>query len=497
MVPETGTCAFPGESVRRNTFTIIVASVCVLVGVTLLGFVWPRILVPSIVGAVTAGGMFLGFKRLRLFLCLMIVYFFVSGFIKKIFSEYPIVFFLRDILLAFLYLLWFVKYPLRTGVRGRYDKFVLAAVAGFALYTLAVTLIPFTDELFVFRVGGARWWLAFIPLFLVGEDVLDTARRFDLFCRIFLVLAGATAAYGIVQYVVGFEHLYALSDNFRGDVEWGTWYGVDAPRNLRVRVFSTFDFATTFAAMLRAACIIAAAYLARAEKTRHLVGFAVLLGTCFSALLLTGTRAAYVPLIVGLATYAALEPRRKKLAGAAVALAVGFVVVMALSSNVYLYRITLLATDYRYTVGRVFWDWEKALSLVRDFPFGLGISTSAKTGKYIDSVMMTAGWQPTYRFIEQGFGQALVSLGWPGLALFAAMFATVLVRVGRAIRGAGGETKWLARLVFVLCFAELFPLFTHASLNFGLGPVIFWLLSGSAIAICGRRPKREVRRFSE
>jgi hypothetical protein len=495
--PETVVNALPSESLRPKGLAIIVAFGCILAGVVLLGLIWPRILVPSIVGSVAAGGTFLGFKRPRLFLCFVVAYFFCCGLLKKTFSEYVIVFFLRDILLAFLYLVWFFKYPLGKDVRGRYDKFVLAAVAGFILYTLAVTFIPFTDEPFVYRLGGARWWLAFIPLFFVGADALDTPRRFDLLCRVFLGLAAVTAAYGIAQYAFGFEHLYGLSRDFQANVEWGIWYGVDAPLDLRTRVFSTFDLATTFAAMLRVACITAVAYFLRAKKVASSVAVAVLLVVCFGALLLTGTRAAYAPLFIGLATYAVLEPRRRKMAAVAVALAVGFALVMMLSSNVYLYRVMLLFTDYHYTVGRILWDWEKAVSLVRDFPFGLGISTSAKTGKYIDPVMIAAGWEPTYRFIEHGFGQALVSLGWPGLALFAAMFATVLVRVGRLIRVAPESSQWIARLVFVLCFSELFPLFTHASLNFGLGPVMFWLLSGSAIAICGRRSTREARRFSE
>jgi hypothetical protein len=364
------------------------------------------------------------------------------------------------------------------------------------VYTLAVTLIPFTDEPFIFRLGGARWWLAFVPLFFVGADALDTPRRFDRFCGFFLVLAGVTGLYGVFQYWLGFEHLYPLSDDFRANVEWGTWYGVDAPAELRRRVFSTFDLATTFATMLRLACLLAVAYFAHARKNSAKLIVAVLLAVCFTALLLTGTRAAYAPFLVGLITYAVLEPRRRKIIPLVAALAVGFALVMVLSSDVYVYRITLLATDYKYTAGRVIWDWRKALSLVREFPFGLGISTSAKTGKYIDPVLVEAGWKPTYRFIEHGFGQVLVSLGWPGLALFTVMLATVLARLGGAMRRAAGDATWYARLAFVVCFSELFPLFTHASLNFGVGPVIFWLLSGSAISLGGRNLGREVKPLS-
>ncbi len=486
MVPETGVYALPSKSVRPKVYTVIVASVCVLAGVTLLGFVWPWMLIPSVVVAVAAAGSFLAFKHHRLFLCWVVAYFFFCGLIKKTFSEHIIVFFLRDILLASLYFAWFAKYPLKRGVRGRYDKFVLAAILAFVCYTLAVTLIPFTDELFIFRLGGARWWLAFLPLFLVGADVLDTPRRFDLFCRVFLVLAGVTAAYGIVQYIVGFEHLYGLSENFRADAEWGTWYGVDAPRNLRARVFSTFDLATTFAAMLRVACLLTVAYFVRAKKVASSAVLLVLLALCFSALLLTGTRAAYVPFVVGLVTYAILEPRRKKLVPLTASLAVGFGLVMVVSSSVYFYRITLLATEYQYTFNRILWDWEKALRLVRDFPLGLGVSTSAKGSKFVDPAFVSAGWQPTYRFIEHGFGQALVSLGWLGMISFAAMVAAVVGRLGVRLR-TDRAVEWRLVIVFAICFSEIFPLLTHATLNFGVGPVTFWLLSGAVTSMFVRR----------
>ena len=107
--PGTVSYALPSEPLRPKAFTIIVAFVCVLAAVVLLGLLWPRILVPSVAGAVAAGGTFLGFKRPRLFLCFVVAYFFFSGLLKKTFSEYVVVFFLRDILLGFLYLVWFAK----------------------------------------------------------------------------------------------------------------------------------------------------------------------------------------------------------------------------------------------------------------------------------------------------------------------------------------------------------------------------------------------------
>jgi hypothetical protein len=468
--------------------SLIAMVACAAAGAAVLGFIWPSLWIPAAISVLAAGAIFAAFKNYQFFVCMVIAYFFFNGFLKKVFSDHIVVFFVRDILLACLYFGWFVKYPLKRGVRGRYDKFAVGTLIAFVFYTLAVTLIPFTNEPLIFRLGGVRWWLAFVPLFFVGADALDTPRRFDRFCWLFMVLAAVTATYGVIQYAIGFDHLYGLSSNFRASANWGTWTGADAPLNLRTRVFSTFDLATTFAAMLRVACILGVAYFVNSRKRMTSVFLGVVIGVCFSALLLTGTRAAYVPLAAGLLVYALIEPRRKRLLLPVVALAGGFSLVMVLSETAYLYRITLVVTDYQYTIGRVLWDWEKALYLVRDYPLGLGISTSAKTGEFIDPVLASAGWEPTYRFIEHGFGQALVSLGWPGLAFFAVMVTTVLTRLGVTVREAPDDTRWRSVLVFVLCFSELLPLFTHASLNFGMGPVMFWLLSGSILAMHGRRP---------
>ncbi len=150
---------------------------------------------------------------------------------------------------------------------------------------------------------------------------------------------------------------------------------------------------------------------------------------------------------------------------------------LVLSRSVYLYRMLLVATDYEYTFSRLAWDWEKALALVRDHPFGLGISTSAKIGRAFGE----GGYGPTFRFIENGYGQALVSLGWPGLAAFVAMLAAVAFRLKRAAC-ADREANWRAGLCFAFCFSQFFPLLTHMTLYTGVWPAMYWLMAGAGTA---------------
>lgn len=460
---------------------LVLAAAAILAWAFTAGFGWAR---PAVLGALAAAAAFLAASRPRLYLYGVVSFLFVYGMVKGIYYQSVSVYFVQDIILGVLYLAWFIRYPLRRGWRGRYDKLATGVIGMFVGYSLLLTVSPFTNEPLILRLGGARWWLEFIPLFFVGADLLDTTGHFDRLCRLFVGAATVTGVYGIFQYVWGFEHLYPLSDRFREHAAWGIWTGdnIFAEANLRIRVFSTFDLATTFANMLRVAVLLAAGYAIHARKFVAGLAWVSALAVCFAALLLTGTRAAYAPLVIALAVYVVVEPRRKRMLPVLAALVVGFGAVMAMSARVYLYRVLLLVSDFNYTVARITWDWERAYDLVRDLPFGLGISTSAKTSAVIEDSIVAGGGGPTYRFIEHGFGQALVSLGWPGLALFAATFGVVAGRVAWRARRGRGE-YWRTTLVFVLCVAELFPLLTHATLNFGLSPVIFWLTTGAVLAL--------------
>jgi len=452
------------------------AAFLLLAGALALAVAWPSFSRTPAALFICAAGVLWAATRLDQFMMFFVAFLFVEGFLKGVYPE-PITFFLRDIFLGLIYLIWFIKYPVRRGFRGRYDRVISAAILAFVAYTLAVTLIPFSGESFFHRLGGARFWLANVPLFFVGADLFSDGRRFNRFVAVYLGAAAATAVYGIVQYFIGFEHLVRVSEYYEFTAGWSHWWGMETADSLRARVFSTFDLPPSFAAAMLVGCLFAVGYAVHKKRPTYKILFLILFSLCFSALTLTGTRAVYAPFLIAFAVYFILERKRTAVAAVLVIIALSVAFVYVVSQGVYVHRLTLLGTDYQYTLWRITTDFDKALWLVRDRPFGLGIATSAKLGR----VFTESGTESTFRFIENGYGQSLVSLGWPGFALFTAMLLAVPLRTGwRAFRRSPGA--WRTTLVFAFCFSMLFPMLTGMTLYAGLWPVIYWLAAGAVMA---------------
>jgi O-antigen ligase len=454
---------------------------CACAGAASLGVVWPAVRYPLILGSLGVVGLFLAANRLYVFLMAFVVFMFFEGIIKNAYP-YALTFFMRDIFLTVIYLVWFVKYPLRRGFGGRYDKPISLAIGGFVFYTLIVTIVPFSDDPLLYRLGGARWWLANVPLFFVGADVINSRARFDRTCYVFLSVAAVTGIYGITQYWVGFDHLYSISPHYKSVAAFGQWYWIEVDQALRRRVFSTFSVPVDLAAAMHAAIVIAVAYVTNIKKSAYKVVLVGLLVLFFAALAFTGCRTTYVPVVFSIAVYALWFQRKKELAAALLGLVAGFVVVLLMSRGVYLYRLMLVVTNYQYTIARISGDWFKAVDLAQGHPLGLGITTSAKLGR----IFAGEGGASGFRFIENGYGAALVSLGWPGLVLFITMLLVIPLRLLSFARS-NLARNWRTLFVFAFCLSMLLPMLTGMPLYTGLGPVCYWLLAGAASSYSVRR----------
>jgi hypothetical protein len=456
---------------------LVMAITCIAAATASLAVVWPSLSYPLILGALGLGGLLLATRHLYVFLTVFVVFMFFEGMIKNAYP-YSLTFFLRDIFLTAIYLVWFVKYPLQRGFHGRYDKPISIAIGAFVFYTLVIAIIPFTDEPLLYRLGGARWWLANIPLFFVGADVINSRAKFDRLCYVFLGVAAATGLYAVIQYWVGFDHLYAISSHYKNIAAFGQWYGIAVDQALRRRVFSTFSMPSGLAAAMHAAILIGVAYSASARKPVYktaLIGSLVLF---FAALAFTGCRSTYVPVVFGIVIYAVWYQQRRQLAVMVLGLIAGLAAVLLMSRGAYLYRLTLVVTDYQYTLARISWDWLRAVDLVQGHPLGLGITTSAKVGR----IFVGEGWDSGFRLIENGYGNALVSLGWPGLLLFVMLLSVVSLRLlGLARLNLAGN--WRTLFVFAFCVSIFLPMLTGMPLYTGVRPVFYWLLAGAAASI--------------
>jgi hypothetical protein len=459
---------------------LVAALLCIVGAAAVAGAMYPGARVPLALGAVGVAGFWGATRRLDAFVFLFATFLFVEGFLKNAYP-YPLTFFLRDIMLGALYLAWFFQYPARYGFRGRYDGPAAAAVVGFGFYVVVLTVVPFSAEPLLYRLGGARWWLAYLPLFFVGADCLGRRDRFDRLWLVIVVVGVGAAAYGIVQYLVGFDHLFKVSPYFERAVNFSQFYGVDAPQALRRRVFGTFSMPGNFAAALFVAGLGAIAYgtFAARKKTAALffAGAAVIL----VALALTGCRTSYIPLIIAAVIFAVAARRRKVLPTVMALVVVAVIAVAYVSQGVYLYRLNLVF-DWHYTWDRVYNPWASAAAVAAEHPFGLGIGSSAKVG----GIFVEEGWRSGFILVESGFGQALTTFGWPGLILFTALLVVIPARLAAMARGRGRE-RWRAATVFAFCAATLFPMMVDMVLYHGVWPAAYWLSAGAATAVFGRR----------
>jgi hypothetical protein len=467
--------SYPTHGINRR-FTFFAAAILPLIAGTLflLLSVRPGFSAgPPVIIAASVIGLIWAIKRLDQFVLFFTVFLFVEGMIKAVYP-YQVTFFLRDIFLGLIYVIWFAKFPLTRGFTGRYDKYVSTAILIFTAYTLTVTIIPFTNETFFHRLGGARFWLAFIPLFFVGSDLFRDEKQFARFVAVYLAASVVTAVYGIVQYVIGFDHLMLLSDQYDTIAAWSHWYDYPSVEYLQRRVFSTFDLPPFFSRAMQVGCLLAVVYAFRSDKAYRktlLLGVFVL---CLIALILTGTREAYAPLVIALVIYLVFEKNKKQVTAVAILAAASVGIVLIISNGVYAQRLLLLITDFQYTLWRISTDFEKALSLVRNDPFGLGIATSAK----LNRLFIGEGYASTYRFIENGYGQSLVSLGWVGFVLFSAVLLVTPIRTGwLSYQGSFHDRRLL--LVFAFCTSQLFPMLSHMTLYTGLWPLTYWLAAGA------------------
>lgn len=437
-------------------------------------FAWPNLAPFMVLVVVGSVGLMFAFRHLYSFIKLFIGYAFVEGLIKNTFPH-PITFLLRDVFLVIIYVVWFLRFFVTSGRKRRYDAVLAFTVGGFIFYVVLVALAPFTDEEVLFRLGGARWWLAVIPLFFVAGDVFKTGRRFDGFIRFMIVTGVLVGAYGIFQYVFGFGHLLALSPAFANIVSFSHWHGLDADPELRRRVFATFSMPAGFAAAMHVAALAAIAYAFRCPRLRDRLLLAVSACVCGTALFLSGTRSAFVPFLASVVILLAGSGRRGAALIAVTVMVAAAFLTHRLSSGAYVFRFTDFIRDYGNTFARVAEPWRAAVALTAGKPFGLGISTSAKMGW----VFVGEGLGPTFKFIENGYGQALVSLGWPGLVLVVLFLILIPLRIWRAYKAGRG---FRALLAFAFCAVAPLPMLLGMSLYTGFWPIAYWVFAGAATA---------------
>lgn len=339
----------------------------------------------------------------------LLVVCFTDGLAKGI-SPGPLSLLAKDFLLIIGLLRW-----VWVGLNSeRWESVRLPLVLPAFLFIIYCVAEMFNTETanFLVALAGFRSWVIWIPLFVVSYEYLTTRRHIERLLTAIMVLALATGIYGIVQYDIGFGHLYRLSSgfDFYRRFSWGT--GVRATSTLVHP--GTFGDAMSLTAIL---CVGAVAYMRGKWWLKALfVGAAAV---CIVGLATSGARAPLLGLVVGGLALLVLV-RRPQLMLAVVVIAIGAVTILNnFAGGAFEARYNPRMVNYLIAIHRAAGPFVAGLNSAIQHPLGVGVATGIGVGRgreLVEQPLLVTG--TAGGMVESEYGRALRELGFPGAILF-------------------------------------------------------------------------------
>jgi hypothetical protein len=331
-----------------------------------------------------------------------------------------------------------------------------------------------TTRSVLIALAGVRSWIGWIPIFLVAYDDLHPRRDGLRLMITFVVAAALAGLYGIVQQQIGYDHLLAISHNFRYVYRLGIEEGV-------YRSISTLPhpgiFGHFMATMLPMAialsmapflppwarwlCLVSAAFIAggAVSSGARLAAAAALSTLALMIIVARQARGLILGVVlVGIIGYAGL-----RLAAPEAAERMG-----------YLFNTKLTLARMRTPLQR---GWNAAV----EHPLGLGVATGVAVGRawqFLSGSQETVIAREARGMVEGDYGRAFREMGILGGLLLLCLVAHVVSSGLKALN----DTKPLswryysAGLIAILLSEALALLVGPA---FYLMPVaaLFWIAS--------------------
>ncbi|MCX7752083.1 MAG: O-antigen ligase family protein [Blastocatellia bacterium] len=338
----------------------------------------------------------------------------------------PASYFLFDILFALALFFWATT-RVRRG-RGLLPatpvtKILLIFFALCAMYALFPG-IPLPIGLAAFR-----GWCFFSLAYLLGYDITRSGRHVRAYLLIVILLSVLAGLYGIYQYVAGIESAIPDDELAAERHRFATY--VTPTGEVEFRIFSTFVSAGAFGSMMAYASALALILSLDREITPS-VRFFLRLGIVpmMTSLVLTGTRAALVMVLIGLVLLWWHRRSVRVYLVAMVLLSLGMRVGIDLTEGRAAERFASLA-DVGLILGRVSNPLHAGFQALLDAPWGHGLG---RTGHGVPFFM--GRWYPTFHpiFADGDFGRILVEMGVIGLVMLALLLGTALRSAWRALQ---------------------------------------------------------------
>jgi hypothetical protein len=418
---------------------------------------------------------------------------------RKYLGNNMAVFFAKDVLVAIVYLSFYIAVRRKKTVKIVRPPFFVAVML-LVWFGIMQIFNPASSTI-VYGLLGVKLFFWYMPLYFVGYALFNSEVDLRRFFRLNALLALIIAALGVAQSIIGPSFLNPArpADDIR---ELSTLYRVSPITGLiSYRAPSVFVSAGRYTNYLLIAWVLILAFtgylLLRHRRGRNIAFIS--LAVVYAAVLLSGSRGLFLwtageALFITVAFIWGAPWRQREVIRVfrtvqRAALAIGLAIVAlffvfpdALFARLAIYSETLTPGSSASELQSRTWDYP-----LRNFlgafnydrwPYGFGIGTSSLGVQYVARIFHGA---PMGIGVESGFGALVVEMGIGGLILWLVMSIAILVSAWKVVKKLKGSPWFpIAFPIFFYAFVLLLPM-TFTSMVAYEDFVInayFWMLLG-------------------
>lgn len=328
-------------------------------------------------------------------------------------------------------------------------------ILGWTVYNLIELINPLAPSqmawLYVVRDMAARMYLFFIVLFSFSR-----IEHFQQLLHIWLTFATVVAGYAIVQEVVGlqaFEQDWLDNQTYRLEkISLSGW----------VRKFSILGDPSSLGLVMGYSSVAAIIMLFFPKRTIWQKGWLILsIGLMLTAMVLSGTRTAFIALPATLAFIGILSLNRRVMLGfgLVVCLGIGLFLVPGKDMILHRYRSTFQPTQTT-SVAELLQNQAYAKKLIQQYAIGQGLGTTGARGQQFSPYTLLSRF-PSH----SGYLQIGLEMGWIGLLLYCSMmFVILMVGVRSYFRAKSSLAKWYLLLFNAVIFFLIISNYSQKSL---------------------------------
>ena len=409
-------------------------------------------------------------------LYLFLTWLLFEDFARKFLGNNMAIYFAKDVLVAVVYLSFFLAYR-RKDVTTFRPPFLVPLLL-FVWFGVMQVFNPGSPHL-VYGVLGLKLFFYYMPLLFVGYSLLNSETELRRFFSYVMILGLIIISLGIAQSILG--HTFLNPSNPAAEIRElsGLYRMAPISGTIVYRPNSVFVSDGRYANFLLVFWMIIfgfSGYLLLRHRRGRALAF-VSLAVAVGGVALSASRGALLwstgSTIVGVAAFLWGAPWRQhevirvlrtvQRAALGIALAITllfFVFPEALMARFAFYSETLLPSSSASELQFRTWDYPirnflGAFSYER-WPYGYGIGTTALGTQYVASIFHT---KPTVIGVESGFGALVVEMGIGGLTLWFIMSAAILFAAWRIVKSIRGSPWFpIAFMIFWYAFLLLVPI---------------------------------------